>query len=612
MATVDISSLAKSDQAALREAVKTGDYSAVSEAALRVVTDTPYSTGEVISRQVERSVTSTIRGIADLFGLEPESDRQAEIESRAMFELNPGASWSSYIGGSILDPVNAVPGGAYKTATQAFVKLGAFGGALGFVEPTYDDFEDSRLRNAAVGAGTLGLFGAGVTGFVNKIAGKSAQEVEQALTDQASDSLSAATTTAGPKPRLRSGPAVARDPLTPEAMFGQETSAIPDIDVKVYRPDAPIELTLPNGTPFRGTQEQAVNNGHLNVTGLGNEAPFTPPKFERTHGSPKPGFQNKGAVNFESDLDKAFYIIAKEEGKRSPADAKFLDFVMRSTGLSEAAARAEGKRIVSVVKKELKDVKSASEKVIPTTWKPTPTKATRPTQPSIEQTAQNAKQLSEAPKLNGNLFEEPIIHNGSPLIFNSDIDKAAVAVSKNSPNKQEYFNFIKNTFGINNQQTQKIIDDVTAEVLKKLNKSKTVAGSQAGKKAGKKAGKTPVQLSDTVDNIVNPVFKHMDDESRYIYNYSNFITGPDGKAHFKLDGGFNQFMNQMRQIFPDIKVNEAVATAQGYQRLMDNLKLEKGAKFTSTNIRDFAKNRNGNLDAFIASIKRGDLDGCWS
>jgi hypothetical protein len=71
-------------------------------------------------------------------------------------------------------------------------------------------------------------------------------------------------------------------------------------------------------------------------------------------------------------------------------------------------------------------------------------------------------------------------------------------------------------------------------------------------------------------------------------------------------------MNQMRQIFPDIKVNEAVATAQGYQRLMDNLKLDKGAKFTSTNIRDFAKNRNGNLDAYIASVKRGDVDGCWS
>jgi hypothetical protein len=607
MATVDISNLAKSDQEALRKAVKTGDYSSVSEAALRVITDTPYDTGAVISRQVERSVTSSIRGIAHLFGLQPETDRQAEIESRAMFETNPTASWSSYIGGSIFDPINAIGVGRVKTAVSAGARYAALGGALGLLEPTYDEYEDSRVRNAALGAGTLGLFGAGVTGLVNKIAGKSASEVEEALTNQAADSLNSATTTpslGGSKPRLRSGPATVRDPLTPEAMFEKEgTTGIP-IDVNAYRPDEPINLTLPDGSLYKGTQEQAWKNGYLNITGWEGSSPFVPPKFQRTHGSPTPHFSGKGPVNFESDLDKAFYIIAKEEGKRSPADAKFLDFVIKNTGLSEAAARAEGKKIVNVVAQELKDVTSASEKLIPITWKPAPTKAPQPTRPSIEQTAQNAQEFNDSPKLSVQLFNEPVIHNGSPLVFNSDIDKAAVAVNKNSPNKKEYFDFIKNTFGINEQQTQKIIDDISLEVLQKINKTKTVEG--------KTLGEIPVKLSDTLDNIVNPVFKHMDDESKYIYNYSNFITTPDGKASFKLDRGFKQFMNQMRQIFPDIKVNEAVATAQGYQRLMDNLKLDKGAKFTSTNIRDFAKNRNGNLDAYIASVKRGDVDGCWS
>ena len=573
MALSDIDKLAKSDQEEARKALQTGDWSKVSTAAMRVLGDVPYDTSDVISTQFGRGATSTIRGIADLFGADITDDVEEEKKSRAMFETNPAASWTSYIGGSVLDPVNLIPLARVKTAGEAFLKLGAFGGITGFVEPVYDEYEDSRLTNAALGAGTLGLFGAGVTGLVNKIAGKSAKEVEEALTSQAQDSLNAATTTpsmVGPKPRLKSGPATVREPgvtpqaagLTPEDTFGVPTT-----------PDEVLDVA------------------------------FSPPKFNRTHGKPTPGFQNKGPVDFESDLDKALYIIGKE-GERSAADAKFLDFVMKNTGLDEAGARAEGRKIAKVVAQELKDVASSSEKRIPTTWKPDTSRLPKPSLTSVQQAAANVKNLKEAPKLSSKLFDEPIVHDNSKLVFSSDIDKAAVAVKKNSVNKQEYLDYVKNTFGINEQQAKKIIDEISFEVLQKLNKTKATEG--------KLGASTSVPISKTVDNVVNPVFKHMDDESRYIYNYSKFITSPDGKPRVKMDEGFQKFITKMRQIFPDIKVNEAIATAQGYQRLMDNLKLEKGAKFTSTNIRDFAANREANLDAFIASVKRGDMDGCWS
>lgn len=573
MALSDIDKLAKSDQEEAKKALETGDWSKVSTAAMRVLGDVPYRPYEVLETQLARGATSTIRGIADLLGADITDDVEEEKKSRAMFETNPAASWASYIGGSVLDPINLIPLARVKTAGEAFLKLGAFGGVTGFVEPVYDEYEDSRLTNAAFGAGTLGLFGAGVTGLVNKIAGKSASEVEQALTSQAQENLDAATTTpsfVGPKPRLKSGPATVREPgvtpqaagLTPEDTFGIPTT-----------PDEVLDVA------------------------------FSPPKFNRTHGTPKPGFQNKGPVDFESDLDKALYIIGKE-GERSPADAKFLDFVMKNTGLDEASARAEGRKIAKVVATELKDVASSSEKRIPTTWKPDTSRLPRPTPSSIEQVAINANNLKEAPKLSSKLFDAPIVHDNSKLNFSSDIDKAAVAVKKNNVNKKEYLDYIKNTFGINEQQAKKIIDEISFDVLQRLNKTKATKG--------KLEAETSVPVSKTVDNIVNPVFKHMDDESRYIYNYSKFITDPEGKPKFKLDEGFNKFVNKMRQIFPDIKVNEAVSTAQGYQRLMDNLKLEKGTKFTATNIRDFAKNRNGNLDAYIASVKQGDMDGCWS
>ena len=575
MALSDIDKLAKSDQEEARKALQTGDWSKVSTAAMRVLGDVPYRPSEVVETQFSRGATSTIRGIADLFGADITDDIEEEKKSRAMFETNPIASWASYIGGSGLDPVNLIPLARVKTAGEAFLKLGAFGGITGFVEPVYDEYEDSRLTNAALGAGTLGLFGAGVTGLVNKIAGKSAKEVEEALTSQAQDSLNAATTTpsmVGPKPRLKSGPATVREPgvtpqaagLTPEDTFGVPTT-----------PDEVLDVA------------------------------FSPPKLPSYLKNAKPRYKNL-VPTFESDLDKSLYIIGKETGKRSKADDKYLEFVMQNTGLDEAGARAEGRRIIKEVGERLKtaDVNSEAAFVIPTTWKPDTSRLPKPSLTSVQQAAANVKNLKEAPKLSSKLFDEPIVHNGSKLIFGSDIDKAAVAVKKNSVNKQEYLDYVKNTFGINEQQAEKIIDEISSEVLNKVNKSAVTEG--------KLAPQTSVPMSATLDNIVNPVFKHMDDESRYVYNYSKSLGELDGKPKVRIDEGFKQFVAKMGQIFPGIKEVDAISTAQGYQRLMDNLKLEKGAKFTSTNIRDFAANRNGNLDAFIASAKRGDMDGCWS
>lgn len=619
MALVDISSLSKSDQEAVREAAITGDYSKVSEEGLRVITDTKYTRSEVAFRQAERGLTSTVRGVARMFGLDPQTDRDAERESRAMFETNPGTSWTSYIGGSLFDPINAIGVGRVKTALSAGARYAGLGAALGFVEPTYDEFEDSRLRNAAVGAGTLGLFGAGITGLVNKIAGRSAQEVEEALTTQAKTNLEAAATTPslqGPPPQLV-GPqppspvSLEGAGLTPQATFGPETAGL-TIDIAEYKPNEVINLILPDGKPANLTQEAAREQGLLKLTmqqpdaaSLVSQLSFIPPQLPRYLKGAKPRFKNLTPV-FESDLDKAFYIIGKESGKRSKADDKYLDFVMKNTGLDEAGARAEGRRVIKAVGEQLKktDVDADAKFEIPTIWKPDVSRLPGPNVSAVDQVTLNAQQLDEAPKLETKLFDEPVVHDNSSLVFGSDIDKAAVAFIKNSPNKQQYFDFIKNTFKISDEQTQKVIDDISVEVLQDLSKAKAIDG--------KLDAQTSVPMSKTLDNLVNPVFKHMDDESRYVYNYSKSLPLMDGKPKIRYDEGFKKFSEKMRQIFPGINDVDAISTAQGYQRLMDNLKREKGSKFTSTNIRDFANNREANLDAFIASVKRGDLDGCWS
>ena len=74
---------------------------------------------------------------------------------------------------------------------------------------------------------------------------------------------------------------------------------------------------------------------------------FAPLPKALAKGSPNYGLSK---TQFESDLDKAAYIIAKPGPKRSKADAEYLAYVMDQTGFDEAGARAYGAHVVSRVK----------------------------------------------------------------------------------------------------------------------------------------------------------------------------------------------------------------------------------------------------------------------
>lgn len=61
-------------------------------------------------------------------------------------------------------------------------------------------------------------------------------------------------------------------------------------------------------------------------------------------------------LSFDSDLDKALYILAQK--KPSKADAQYLDSVLSQTRMSEEAAREKGQRIRDVIKGLAKDAKA--------------------------------------------------------------------------------------------------------------------------------------------------------------------------------------------------------------------------------------------------------------
>lgn len=174
MAQIDWKALSTSDL----EAISNNQWDSVSDAGLKLVSGEGYGTGETLARGFERGVTSTLRGLSQLFGNDLDfynrafgyqTDLEKEQEFRTMMETNTGAAITGILAGSIADPTNLIPIGTAKTMSQ-FVKQGtAVGAVAGGLEPTYEEeFGDSRVKNLLLGTG----FGAAVGAGLGKLLGK--------------------------------------------------------------------------------------------------------------------------------------------------------------------------------------------------------------------------------------------------------------------------------------------------------------------------------------------------------------------------------------------------------------------------------------------------------
>jgi len=158
-----------------------------------------YGVGETIARGLERGVTSSIRGAAQLLGAPSatvpaeeqdlitqmqgtptadqisslatpgqiqQTDLQREAEFRAMAQQRPVAAYGSQIVGSFADPINLLPLGAARTAAQGARNVAGAGAVMGALEPVYGD--DSRLLNIAGGAVVGGALGGTIGALIQK------------------------------------------------------------------------------------------------------------------------------------------------------------------------------------------------------------------------------------------------------------------------------------------------------------------------------------------------------------------------------------------------------------------------------------------------------------
>lgn len=275
---------------------------------IRFANEQDYTTGEVLARGFIQGATSTYRGVKQLAGVEPSDEELlAETEYRQMTEQNPWAAYGSNIVGNILgDPTNLIPGsllfkGAKGTMSVAG-RLGALGAATGAIEPRYEDEDPSRLTSALLGGTTAGVLGGGIaklTGF-----GKTLPDATESAFVKEADSIGI-------------------------DINGNQVKDVPGV---FDNAETASTLAQP------GFVQTAVP-GVPNVIEL--------PKLPQFLSGAKPSFFTS-PVAFETDLDKALYIIANPKSK-SKNHQDYLDFVKASLNVDDATAS----RLANQVRQEV-------------------------------------------------------------------------------------------------------------------------------------------------------------------------------------------------------------------------------------------------------------------
>ena len=327
MAKLNLNAMSSADL----EAYSEGRLEDMSDAGLRLVAQEPYGTLETVGRAIEREAGASIRGIAEFLGYTPdaaeyEADFRREQQYRAMQELNTGAAITGGLLGSIADPTNLIPIGTARTVGQ-FIKQGAaVGGITGLLQPTYDQFDDSRAFN--VGAGAVGgaVIGGGLGALVRKIEGKTGTELADALVQDAQDKLNAAATPSA-KPRFKAG------------YVDSEGNLIP--------------LDTPTSAPLREADTPAFNIPADQAQKQVNYADLqSTPKLPNFLAGATPKY-GKTALQFSTDMDKALYILGNP-GPKSARHDDYMSWATQSLGMNEADVLKLAKQAHAEIKNKAK------------------------------------------------------------------------------------------------------------------------------------------------------------------------------------------------------------------------------------------------------------------
>jgi hypothetical protein len=179
------------------DALIAGNVSKVSDQALDFLTGN-IGAGEAFIRNVERGITASMRGAGQLVRqaapsafkqtVAPSSpeevqlpqftetpDIERERAARMAREVRPVAGYGGLIIGAVADPLNLVPVARATNVARGIAGGATAGGLAGALEPTFQEFGDSRLQNIAVGT----AFGGAVGGLIGKFFGKELDNISK-------------------------------------------------------------------------------------------------------------------------------------------------------------------------------------------------------------------------------------------------------------------------------------------------------------------------------------------------------------------------------------------------------------------------------------------------
>jgi hypothetical protein len=254
-------------------------------------------------------------------------ERAANIKDEFLYEMYKDQGYSAaampgYVLGTIGQPINWVGGigGAGAKALQIAKEGAILGGWGGLTNPVYEeDTDGGRMKSAGMGVVTGFAFGLGFGKIAEKIASKFGKPTAEAIEKEAG------ATGKGMADEMSPKPTTAADQAMPTPAPSQA---------------APESIITPKETPDVAPVTSAVD-------------PYTLKFDPKVMGTPKPRV-GQYELQFESDLDKALYIIGNRK-QLSKADDKFVSWVMENTGLSSGevlSAAAKFKKLKNVEVRE--------------------------------------------------------------------------------------------------------------------------------------------------------------------------------------------------------------------------------------------------------------------
>jgi hypothetical protein len=230
----------------------------------------------------------------------------------------------------------------------------------------------------------------------------------------------------------------------------------------------------------------------------------------------------------------------------------------------------------------------------------------------IEET-QNVFDVTQLPKLPQYLSGSSPSFGKSSLSFETDLDKALYIVGRSdskSTRHEDFVQYLQQSLGVPRDEVLRIAREARDEMVGSMKVSQRELGIRNLPQDSLK-----VSLSKTLDNILNPVDKNLDNFSKSVYNYGKtlpvneagkFVISPS----ILKSENFQKLSSSVRQYVPNASDADTLKMIKGYQNMMDKLKEIDGRNFKARSFEDLLKNKDMNEELRIKLYAAGENDGC--